>query len=426
MLYYANGSEHADLSDHDLRTGLQKGLTAVGTRQKVLAVPPDITRLHSLAGDLTRYAFEHYGDALAAVLPALGTHSPMTDAQMTSMFGAIPHSLFQVHDWRHDVKTLGVVPEDVVAELAGEKVRFPWPAQVNRRLTDEGYDLILSIGQVVPHEVIGMANYNKNIFVGTGGAEAINKSHYLGAVVGAENIMGRIDTPVRQLLNYAWDRYASNLPVVWVLTVRSMNQDGRMVTHGLFIGDDESCYRRAAELAQKVNITVVDEPIAKAVVYLDPSEYKSTWLGNKSVYRTRMALADDGELIVLAPGLSEFGEDKQMDALIRKYGYAGTNRIIRLAESEADLQESLGAAAHLIHGSSDGRFTITYCPGTVTKDEIEGVGYRYADLDRMTARYNPKTLRPGYNTLPGGEQIYFVPNPSVGLWAHRSRFGGLS
>lgn len=426
MLYYANGSEHADLSDRDLRAGLQEGLAAIGTRHKVLAVPPDITRLHSLAGDLTRYSFEHYGDALAAVLPALGTHSPMTREQMTTMFEAVPHSLFQVHDWRHDVKTLGVVPEDVVGRLSGGKVAFPWPAQVNRRLTDEGYDLILSIGQVVPHEVIGMANYNKNIFVGTGGAEAINKSHYLGAVVGAENIMGRIDTPVRQLLNYAWDHYAGDLPVVWVLTVRSMNQDGRMVTHGLFIGDDESCYRRAAELAQKVNITVVDEPIAKAVVYLDPSEYKSTWLGNKSVYRTRMALADDGELIVLAPGLSEFGEDKQMDALIRKYGYVGTDRVIHLAESEADLQESLGAAAHLIHGSSDGRFAITYCPGTLTKDEIEGVGYRYADLHRMTARYNPMTLRPGYNSLPDGERIYFVPNPSVGLWAHRSRFGGLS
>lgn len=426
MLYYANGSEQADLSERELRAGLEEALSAIGSRHKVLAIPPDITRLHSLAGDLTRFAFDHFGDSLSAVLPALGTHSPMTDAQMGTMFGAVPRSLFQVHDWRNDVQTLGVVPEDVVAELAGGKVRFRWPAQVNRRLTDDGYDLILSMGQVVPHEVIGMANYNKNIFVGTGGAEAINKSHYLGAVVGAENIMGRIDTPVRQLLNYAWDHYAGGLPVVWVLTVRSMNQDGRMVTHGLFVGDDESCYRRAAELAQKVNITLLDEPIEKAVVYLDPSEYKSTWLGNKSVYRTRMALADDAELIVLAPGLAEFGEDKRMDALIRKYGYVGTERIICLAETEEDLQESLGAAAHLIHGSSDGRFTITYCPGTLTRDEIERVGYRYAKLDDMTARYNPMTLRPGYNTLPDGERIYFVPNPSVGLWSHTSRFGELS
>ena len=104
------------------------------------------------------------------------------------------------------------------------KVDFPWPAQVNKLLAKGGFDLILSIGQVVPHEVVGMANYNKNIFVGTGGIEGINKSHFVGAVYGMERMMGRTDTPVRKLFNYASKKFANQLPIVYVLTVVGINE----------------------------------------------------------------------------------------------------------------------------------------------------------------------------------------------------------
>ena len=132
---------------------------------------------------------------------------------------------------------------------------------------------------------------------------------------------------------------------------------------GLYIGDDIECFNRAAELSLKVNFEMLDEPIKKAVVYLDPEEFHSTWLGNKAVYRTRMALADGAELIVLAPGVKEFGEDKTIDTLIRKYGYSRHPGHAEAVEANADLANDLSAAAHLIHGSSEGRFKITWCPG---------------------------------------------------------------
>jgi nickel-dependent lactate racemase len=317
--------------------------------------------------------------------------------------------------------TLGEVPASFIREQSEGKLDFAWPAQVDRLLVDGGFDLILSLGQVVPHEVIGMANYNKNVFVGTGGSEGINKSHYLGAVYGMERIMGRADTPVRRVLNYASERFARQLPIVYVQTVISANANGDLALRGLYAGDDAECFNRASELSLQVNFEMLDRPIRKAVVWLDPDEFKSTWLGNKSVYRTRMALADGAELIVLAPGVREFGEDPAIDALIRKYGYSGTPKVLRMVRENEDLAGNLGAAAHLIHGSSEGRFTITYCPGFLTREEIEGAGFRYAPLDATLKRYDPARLRDGWNDVEG-EEVFFVSNPALGLWAHRDRF----
>jgi nickel-dependent lactate racemase len=294
---------------------------------------------------------------------------------------------------------------------------------VNKLLTEGGFDLVLSIGQVVPHEVIGMANYNKNILVGTGGREGINRSHYLGAVYGMERILGRADNPVRRVFNYASEQFLSQMPIVYVLTVVGRRADGGLAVRGLFIGDDAECFYQAAELSLKVNFEIVNEPIRKAVVYLDPNEFHSTWIGNKAVYRTRMALADGAELIILAPGVREFGEDQGIDALIRKYGYRGTPATLKAVNDNADLAAELGAAAHLIHASSEGRFTITWCPAQLSREEVEGVGYRYGDLKTMLVRYDPEKFQHGYNRV-NGEEIFFVANPGLGLWAHRSRLCG--
>jgi nickel-dependent lactate racemase len=422
MLYFARGSVTDKLSDADLRVGLFAALEKLGPRQRVLAVPPDFTRFHSQAGKLTKLAFDFYGEKMTDVLPALGTHTAMTSEQIHEMFQGVPEHLFRVHNWRTGITTVGEVPSAFVKEVSEGAVDFPWPAQVANLIASGRHDLILSIGQVVPHEVIGMANYNKNIFVGTGGVEGINKSHYVGAAYGMERMMGRANTPVRKILNYASEHFTKHLPIVYVHTVIGRGDDGKLVVRGLFVSDDASGFELAAKLSLEVNFEMLAEPLKKVVVYLDPSEFKSTWLGNKAVYRTRMAMADGGELIILAPGLKEFGEDHEIDRLIRKYGYRGTPATLAAAKTNPELQNNLSAAAHLIHGSSEDRFGITYCPGHLTQREIEGVGFKYADLDTMALRYDPKKLKDGWNTLPDGEKIFYISNPALGLWACRSRF----
>ena len=422
MLYYARGSKTDIITPQEVKEILNKVFDGMGVKNRVLALPPDHTRLNSFAGPITEMIYGYFGDKLTDIMPALGTHAPMTDEQLDMMFGSIPHSLFRVHDWRNDVVTIGEVPKEYVEEISEGKLSFSWPAQVNKLLLDKSFDLILSIGQVVPHEVIGMANYNKNIFVGTGGNEGINKSHYLGAIYGMERIMGRAKTPVRSILEYASTHFAQELPIVYIQTVLSKGDDGEMKLRGLFIGDDFECFQKAAELSLETNFIMVEKPIKKCIVYLDPKEFASTWLGNKSVYRTRMALADGAELIVLAPALKEFGEDKTIDSLIRKYGYANTPAILKAVEENADIQENLGAAAHLIHGSSEGRFSITYCPGDhISKEEIESVNYGYAPYAEMMEKYNVNQLKDGWNTV-NGEEIFYISNPALGLWAYPDRF----
>ena len=424
MLYYSRGSKYGCISPAEAREALCGVFDALGPRSRVLAIPPDITRLNSYSGPLTRFAYEYYGAALTDVMPALGTHSPMSAAQIETMFGGVPQELFRVHDWRNDVVTVGEVPASFLKQVSEGTIEEPWPAQVNRLLLDPSFDLILSIGQVVPHEVIGMANYTKNIFVGTGGSAGINLSHYLGATYGMERIMGRADSPVRAVMEYAREHFIKDLPILYILTVIAKNPDsGKLELKGLFIGDDMECFRKAAALSLETNFIMVDKPIDNCLVYLDPEEFKSTWLGNKAIYRTRMALADGARLTVLAPGLKEFGEDPTNDMIIRKYGYHGTPATLKAVSGNQDLRDNLGAAAHLIHGSSEGRFSITYCPGPdVTREEIEGVGFQYGSLEEAMERYRPETLRDGWNTLENGEEIYYISNPALGLWAHPDRF----
>ena len=420
-LYCAQGSPDRELSSSELRDFLSAALEKLGRRRKVLAVPPDQTRTASRAGGLTRYAWEYYGEGLSTVLPALGTHKAMSAEQIAGMFGDVPPGLFHAHKWRDDVETIGVVPREFIHEQSEGKLDYEWPAQVNRLISRGGFDLILSIGQVVPHEVIGMANYNKNILVGTGGPDSINRSHYLGAVYGMERIMGRADNPVRRVLNYAASHFLTDLPIVYVLTVVGRNTSGAIVVRGLFIGDDSECFHAAAELSFRVNFTLMPQPIRKAVVYLDPHEFHSTWLGNKAIYRTRMAMADGGELIILAPGVRGFGEDVRIDKLIRKYGYHGTEATVAMVKENADLAADLSAAAHLIHGSSEGRFRVTSCPGHLTREEVQGAGFDYAELSQMMQLYDPGKLPQGWNRV-AGEEIYFIENPGLGLWASRDRF----
>jgi nickel-dependent lactate racemase len=438
MDFLSDGTPHTEIDEARTKVHVQSLLAQLrqrSTLRRVLILPPDMTRLHSWAGFLTCVLYEQLHDkAEVAILPAVGTHLPMTDDELAHMFPGLPRNIFHAHDWRHGVVPLGEVPADLVHQVSEGKLDFSIKVELDRLIVDQQWDAIISVGQLVPHEVIGIANHNKNVFVGAGGSDLINKSHWLGAVYGIERIMGRADTPVRAVLDYASAHLAQHLPIVYLLTVRARRIPpspllgegsgvrGELVTRGLYAGDDRGCFEQGAALCRQVNLDRLERAPMKVVVYLDPLEFKSTWLGNKAIYRTRMAIADAGELIVLAPGVRTFGEDATIDRLIRRFGYRGTPTTLAQVRENPELALNLSASAHLIHGSSEGRFTIRYCPGSLSRAEIEGVGFEYGDLAAMTQRYDPQRLRDGWNRLADGEEIYYISNPALGLWGTADRF----
>ncbi len=413
----------AGLTPEEIKEALLQSLEG-RTLNKVLIIPPDFTRYHSNAGFITNvYYHELIGRGVKVdIMPALGTHAPVSKEQWDAMFGDVPYELMIPHDWRNDVVKIGEIPADYVESITDNLWHNKLAVEVNRRIMDESYDLIISPGQVVPHEVIGMANHAKNLFVGTGGSEMINNSHMIGAVYGMERMMGRDYTPVRKLFDYGMEHFLKDRPIMFVLNVNTA-PGGVIHQHGLFIGEGRNCLTEAVKLAQEKNIDFVPTGIKKCVVYLDPSEFHSTWLGNKAVYRTRMAMADGGDLIILAPGVERFGEDDQVDELFRKYCYRGRLKTLEFFEDPAnqDLRDNMGAAAHMIHGSSDGRFNVTYAVKNITRKEIEDVGFLSADYDEMVKKYDPAKLQYGYNTVDG-EEVFFIPNPALGLWINREKF----
>ena len=411
MIYeYENG-----ISNEQLREALKKSLEGRDLK-KVLILPPDFTRMYSGAGKITAIYYDLLKDTCEVdIMPALGTHVPMTKEEWVAFFGeGVPFDRMIVHNWRNDVVKLGEVPAEFVTEVSEGLVTNSIDVEVNKRLMDPSYDLILSVGQVVPHEVVGMANYGKNIFVGCGGSSMINSSHMLGAFYGMERIMGRDFSPVRKVFDYAEEHFINNIPLLYVLTTTT-NKGDEVTIHGLYIGRERSNFEAAVKKSQEINLTHMKQRLQKVVVYLDPREFKSTWLGNKAIYLTRMDIADGGELIVLAPAVAHFGEDAENDKLIRKYGYVGRENVLKLVEENEDLKQNLSVAAHLIHGSSDGRFKITYCAGKLTEEEVRGAAFNYVPYEEMAAKYDPSKLVDGFNTVDG-EEIFYISNPALGLW----------
>ncbi len=389
--------------------------------RRVLLLPPDITRMHSGSGWITEAFYNIFDDeADVHVIPTLGQHEPHTREQNRQMFGSIPHDHIHAHDWINGICQVGEIPADYVRDVSQGAADWAIPLWLNRQLMEEDWDLIINIGHVVPHEVLGFANHNKNYFIGVGGKPLICAAHMAAACYGIENNLGNLLTPLRQCFNRAEDEFLGGLPDLYVQVVLARDPAGRLVHTGVHIGDDLETYLTAARQSREQNITILDEPLDKVVCVMQGDEFFSTWVANKAIYRTRMALADDGELIILAPGLKRFGEQPEVDQLIRKYGYAGTPRVMQEYRTQPDLQDLAHAAAHLIHGSTEGRFRVRYAPGHLTREEIEGVNFEYAELTDMLRRYPPDELREGFNEVEG-ERIFFIPTPSAGLWATRQK-----
>lgn len=392
--------------------------------KKVLLLPPDITRAHSGAGTITNILYHFFAPmADVYVIPTLGQHLPHTPEQNKWMFGDIPEEKILKHDWIKDGKRLGVIPADYVEKITGGKANWEIPVNINRLVMEEKWDIIINVGHVVPHEVLGFANHNKNYFIGLAGKEMICASHMAAACYGIENNLGNLVTPLRHCFNKAESEFLGNLPDVYIQVVMKYNPRGKLVHSGFYCGDDVDTYLLAAEQSKAENITVVP-PLKKVVAVMQGDEFFSTWVANKAIYRTRKAMDDGGELLIIAPGLKRFGEQDEVDQIIRKFGYAGTPALMKAWKENDILQDLTHATAHLIHGSSEGRFKITYAPGHLTKEEIEGVNFGYMDYNEAVNRYNPEKMKDGFNTMPDGEEVYFISTPSAGLWTTKDKLNG--
>lgn len=404
------------LSESEWKNTLGTWIRQVQPGEKILILPPDITRCYSYAGKITAYLYEKLSETCRIrIMPAVGTHRQMTRKEQEEFFGPIPENSFLCHDWRNDTEDICVVPEEKVSEITGGKYKKAITAELNRHLLSGEFDRIVSVGQVVPHEVVGMANYTKNLLVGVGGRDMINQSHMISAICGIETIMGRENTPVRRLFDYVQKNFLDQLKITFMLTVTcEKHQDSDI--YGLYIGEERETFSAACRLAEKKNITWLPKRAKKVVAWLDPAEFGSTWVGNKAVYRTRMAIADGGELLILAPGIRSFGENEEVDACIRKYGYSGTKKIQNAYEN-GEFKGIEMAAAHLIHGSSDGRFKITYAaaPELMPEETMRSVGYEWTDIGPMMEKYQPRGKETGWYE-DHGEEYYFIKAPAVGLW----------
>jgi nickel-dependent lactate racemase len=410
----AVGGSSADISQDELASfvrDLGGEIVGAGAR-RVLLVPPDQTRLHSRAGEIVAQLAGLLEGQLEQVdvMPALGTHRPLGPEESRLMFGdAIDPARLLHHRWREDVTTIGELAAEEVDEVLGRPLGLSLPFAVNRSLVDDSYDLVVAVGQVVPHEVAGFGGYTKHVTIGLGGPETIQRSHFFSAVYGIEETLGQVDAPVRQLLDRGFDRFLEQrCRVLFVLTVVEARHDGR-VLRGVFAGEGGTrspggdAFRAAVELSAEVNIETVEHPFDRCITYLDPVEYRSTWLGNKAIYRTRLAMADGGELVIVAPGVSRFGEDPVVDELIRRHGYHGREAALEAMGADPELAANLAAVAHLIHGSTEGRFTVTYAPShELSRADVEGAGFRYLPIDEALERF-----------LPDGVDI---ADPGLGLW----------
>ncbi|QDO87544.1 DUF2088 domain-containing protein [Ornithinimicrobium ciconiae] len=397
----------------------------IASYTRVLLLPPDITRAHAGVGWMTEHFYNLLTEQGADVhlIPTLGQHVPHTPEDNRWMFGNIPEERIHVHDWKNGVTNVGTVPAEFVREQTGGAVDWEIPIDLNTMTVTEDWDLIINIGHVVPHEVLGYANHNKNYFIGLGGKRLLGSSHMASAVYGIENNLGNLITPVRHCFNYAEEHFLGDLKDLYFQVVMDYDDNSQLVHTGVYVGDDLDTYLDAARASKAQNITAFDEPVDKIVAVMQADEFRATWVANKAVYRTRMAIADGGELLVIAPGVERFGEQPEVDELIRKYGYLSQSEVLELYRTEADMQDIPHGTAHLVHGSSEGRFTITYAPGALSQEDIESVGYQYMSLENALERYNPDVMKDGWNEMPDGERVFYISTPSAGLWATKEKLG---
>jgi nickel-dependent lactate racemase len=395
------------LSEADLRQIARDALRPIPAGARVLAVIPDKTR-----DDNTDLLFPMVSQELAGrrvarldALVAQGTHPPMTAAEKRAKIGAgaaelpVPGEIFDHHwDRASELTTVGRLTAAEVSTLTGGLMSADVPVQLNRRLAPGTYDYILVLGAVVPHEVAGFAGGAKYFFPGVAGPELTHLTHWLGALASIENVIGRIETPTRHVIEAAADRVTT--PVIGFTSVSTRDASG-LHTHALFTGGLRETVRQAAAVSAQVHIRYTGRRYRRVVALLD-EHYDELWVGGKASYKLGGIIDNGGELVIYAPHLT--GISTTHGALIEKYGYAPLEQVREMVEGSDELRANLCVAAHLAHVSyagrtgPDGRIEPRYritLASAIPEEVCRRVKLGFADcgsIDIGAARRDPDTL----------------------------------
>ena len=395
------------LSAADLREIARDALGSVPAGARVLAVIPDKTRDDNTDRLFPIVAQELAGRRAARVdaLVAQGTHPPMTDAEKRAKIGGsaddIPllGEVFDHHwDRPSELTTLGTLSAGEIGRLSGGLMNTDVPVQLNRRLAPGTYDYILVLGAVVPHEVAGFAGGAKYFFPGVAGPELTHLTHWLGALASIENVIGRVETPTRHVIEAAADRVTT--PVIGFTSVSTRDSAG-LHTHALFTGGLRHTVRQAAAVSAQVHIRYTGRRYTRVVALLD-EHYDELWVGGKASYKLGGVIENGGELVVYAPHLK--GISTTHGAMIEKYGYAPLERVREMVEGSDELRANLCVAAHLAHvsyagrlaadGTVEPRYRITLA-SAIPEEVCRRVKLGFAEcasIDIEAARRDPDTL----------------------------------
>ena len=358
--FIGKGSPDSDLSPAELREILEQTLLRIAPGARVLAIIPDKTR-----DDNTDLLFPFAAEILATrqvaqfdALVAQGTHGPMTDEEKRSKIGFSNSrpatALGQIfdHEWNvpEELTTIGELNAARVLQLTNGLISDPVKVNLNRRLAPGIYDTILIFSATVPHEVAGFAGGAKYLFPGVAGPDLTHATHWLGALASIENVIGRVETPTRHMIEAAADFVPAQ--IITLNSVVTRNDNNRLRTHALFTGDFRSAFRAAAEVSKQVHIKYTGRKYRRVVALLD-EHYDELWVGGKASYKLGGIIDEGGELIIYAPHLRSISETH--GKLIEKYGYAPLDRVREMVALSTELQNNLAVAAHLAHVSYAGK-----------------------------------------------------------------------
>jgi nickel-dependent lactate racemase len=339
---------------------MEQGLMSIAPGARVLAIIPDKTR-----DDNTDILFPFAAEILAArkveqfdALVAQGTHMPMTETEKRAKVGlqdgAASFGFGQIYDhqWNRpeELVTVGELSAGRVRELTGGLLNESVSVNLNRLLGPGIYDTVLIFGATVPHEVAGFAGGAKYFFPGVAGPDLTHATHWLGALASIENVIGRVETPTRHMIEAAADLVPAH--IISFNSVVTRDDANQLHTHALFAGDFREALRKAAEVSRQVHIKYTGRKYRRVVALLD-EHYDELWVGGKASYKLGGIIEEGGELIIYAPHLRAISETHGL--LIEKYGYAPLDRVREMVALSTELQANLAVAAHLAHVSYAGQ-----------------------------------------------------------------------